>query len=152
MQILGIRTSPTTVRYAILNWDGTTASLLNSNGENKLDFPVGCQKIQEKLHWLNQELERVLRQYTGIEKIVIKINEFFGKEKMASREAAYFDAVILMVAGKRRLSADRKLYRAIGTRRNEVKIFAQKHVGCTTRYWNEQMADAIAAAWSGKAN
>jgi hypothetical protein len=96
-------------------------------------------------------LDRVLRQYPGIERIVIKANEFGrGGEKVSSREAAYFDAVVLMTAGTRQLPVDVKLYRTIGTRRNEVKSFAETNVGATNRYWNEQMADAVSAAWSGR--
>jgi len=151
MQILGIRTAPGKVRYAVINWNGTTASLVNSKTENKLNFPADCRNIEQKLYWLLQELERILRQSPGIGKIVIKANEYGrGGEKSASRKAAYFDAVVLMVAGKKPLPVDVKLYRTIGTRRNEVKTFAQAKVGSTTRYWNEQMADAVAAAWSGR--
>lgn len=151
--ILGVRTAPTTVRYAVLDWDGTTASFVNADKENKLDFPSDCQNIEQKLHWLQQELDRVLRQHPGVKKIVIKANEYGrGGEKAASREAAYFDAVVLMVAGKKPLPVEMKLYRTIGTRRNEVKAFAETNVRRTSRYWNEQMADAVAAAWSGRTN
>ena len=40
MMILGIRTSPTTVRYAVLDYNGATVSLVNAASENKLDFPA----------------------------------------------------------------------------------------------------------------
>jgi len=153
MMILGVRTSPTTVRYAVLEHNGTTISLINSDSENKLDFPADCRSIEEKLHWLHQELSRVLRQYPDIERIVIKANEYGrGGEKAASREAAYYDAIILMTAGARQLPVDVKLYRTIGTRRIDVKTFAQANVGTSNRYWNEQMADAVSAAWSGRGN
>lgn len=151
MQILGIRTSTATVRYAVLDCNGAAVSLVNANSEHKLDFPADCQGIEQKLHWLYQELDRVLRQYSGIERIVIKANEYGrGGEKASSREAAYFDAVVLMTAGTRQLPVDVKLYRTIGTRRNEVKTFAETNVGTTNRYWNEQMAAAVSAAWSGR--
>lgn len=151
MMILGVRTSPTTVRYAVLNCNGAAVSLVNADSENKLDFPADCRSVEQKLYWLHQELDRVLRQYSGIERIVIKANEYGrGGEKATSREAAYFDAVVLMIAGTRQLPVAVKLYRTIGTRRNDVKTFAATNVGTTNRYWNEQMADAIAAAWSGR--
>jgi len=149
--VLGIRTSPTTIRYAVLDCSGTAVSLVNANSENKLDFPAHCQSIEQKLYWLHQELNRVLRQYPNIERIVIKANEYGqGGEKASSREAAYFDAVVLMTAGTRQLPVDVKLYRTIGTRRNDVKSFAKANVGVTNHYWNEQMADAVSAAWSGR--
>lgn len=151
MMILGIRTSPTTVRYAVVDCNGATVSLVNSDSENKLDFPAVCQSIEQKLHWLHQELDRILRQYPTIEKIVIKANEYGrGGETTSSREAAYFDAVVLMTAGTRQIPIDVKLYRTIGTRRDEVKTFAETKVGVTNHYWNEQMADAVSAAWSGR--
>lgn len=151
MMLLGIRTSPTTVRYAVLDYNGATVSLVNAASENKLDFPADCRSIEQKLHWLYQELDRVLRQYPGIERIVIKANEYGrGGEKTSSREAAYFDAVVLITAGTRQLPVGVKLYRMIGTCRNEVKSFAETNVGVTTHYWNEQMADAVSAAWSGR--
>ena len=153
MMILGVRTSPTTVRYALLDCNGAAVSLVNADSENKVDFPADCRSVEQKLYWLHQELVRVLRQYPGIERIVIKANEYGrGGEKAASREAAYFDAIVLMTAGTRQLPVAVKLYRTIGTRRNEVKGFAAGKVGSTNRYWNEQMADAVSAAWSGKSN
>lgn len=149
MQILGIRTAPASIRYAVLDWDGQDATFTNADGENKLDFPADIRSIEQKLHWLHQELERVLRQYPQIERIVIKANEYGrGGEKASSREAAYLDGIVLLLAGQRDLPVETKLYRNIGTRRNEVKNFAETRVGTSSRYWNEQMADAVAAAWS----
>ena len=151
MMILGIRTSLTTVRYAVLSCNGAAVSLVNADSENKLDFPADCRSIEQKLYWLHQEFDRVLRQYLGIDRIVIKANEYGrGGETASSREAAYFDAVVLMIAGTRQIPVDVKLYRTIGTRRNEVKTFAKTNVGATNCYWNEQMADAVSAAWSGR--
>jgi len=92
MMILGIRTSPTTVRYAVLDCNGASVSLVNADSENKLDFPADCRSIEQKLHWLHQELDWVLRQYPGIERIVIKANEYGrGGEKASSREALQDD-------------------------------------------------------------
>ena len=151
MQILGIRTSTTTVRYAVLDCSEMALSLVNANLENKIDFPAECRGIENKLHWVHQEMERVLRKYPGIKRIVIKANEYGrGCEKASSREAAYFDAVVLTIAGARQLPVEVKVYRMIGTRRDAVKSFAQTKVGVTKSYWNEQMADAVAAAWSGR--
>jgi hypothetical protein len=122
---------------------------VNACAENKLDFPAEYSGIEEKLHWLHQELDRILRKNTNIEKIAVKMSEYgHGGETASSREAAYFDAIILLSAGSRQLPVTLKLYRAIGTKRNYVKTFAEEHVGKTERNWNEQMADAVSAAWS----
>jgi len=61
MQILGIRTASTCVRYAIVEWDGQAASLVNAAAENKLDFPADRQEISQKLQWLYSELGRIYR-------------------------------------------------------------------------------------------
>ena len=57
MQILGIRTASTCVRYAIVEWDGQTASLVNAVAENKLDFPADLQEISQKLSQAQQQME-----------------------------------------------------------------------------------------------
>lgn len=151
MQILGVRTSTTMVRYAILEWDGLTAKLLNAAKENRLEFPADKTESAQKLHWLYQELERVLRQNPSVEKIAVKANEYGrGGEKASSREAAYFDAVVLMIAGQKALPVKTFLYKSMKTKRDDVKAFAASIVEVTTTYWNEQMADAVAAAWAMK--
>jgi len=153
MQILGIRTSPSTVRYAIFDWDGTSGRLLNAGGETKLDFPADKTTIATKLHWLREELNRVLRQNPGVTKMAIKCNEYGrGGEKASSREAAHLDAAALMVAGERMLPVEMLVYRSIGTKRDEVKAFAETNVGRVDPYWNEQIADAIAVAWATRNN
>ncbi len=153
MQILGIRTSPSSVRYAIIDWDGTAARLLNASGENKLDFPAGKTTIASKLHWLREELNRVLRQNPEVTRMAIKCNEYGrGGEKATSREAAHLDAAALIVAGERLLPVEMLLYRSIGTKRDEVKGFAETNVGRVDPYWNEQIADAIAVAWATRNN
>ena len=151
MQILGIRTAPNTIRYAILEWDVQTPTFVNEDSENKLDIPANFKAIEQKLRWLYDELERILRQYSNIKRIVIKTNEYGrGGEKASSRDAAYLDGVILLFAEQNKISVETKLYRKIGTKRDEVKAFAESKAGVSTCYWNEQMADAVAAAWSGK--
>jgi Holliday junction resolvasome RuvABC endonuclease subunit len=97
MQILGIRTASTCVRYAIVEWDGQTASLVNSAAENKLDFPADCQDIPQKLQWLYSELERLYRMYPDISKVAIKMNQF-GTEKMANRFSTHMDGVVMLSA------------------------------------------------------
>jgi hypothetical protein len=153
MQILGIRTSPSTVRYVIFDWDGASGRLLNAGGETKLDFPADKTTIATKLHWLREELNRVLRQNPGVTKMAIKCNEYGrGGEKATSREAAHLDAAALIVSGERMLPVEMLVYRSIGTKRDEVKAFAETNVGRVDPYWNEQIADAIAVAWATRNN
>ena len=150
MQILGIRTAPTLIRYAVVELDAGTVSLRNASSENRLVFPADICLVAEKLLWLQQELDRVLRQNPEVVRIVIKANEFSRRgETGASREAAYYDAIVFLVAQQRGLPVETVLYRTIGTRRTEVKGFSEQHVSQTSSYWNEQMADAVAAALYG---
>jgi hypothetical protein len=148
MQILGLRTSPSCVRYAIVEWDRNTARLLNAGGEHKLDFPADKSSIAAKVHWLREELLRILRQNPQIVQIALKTNEYSRRgETSASREAAHLDAAALIVAGEKALPVKMLLYTSIGTKRDEVKVFAEANVGRADPYWNEQIADAVAAAW-----
>ena len=39
-------------------------------------------------------------------------------------------------------------YNDIGTNRKSVKSYAETNVCVSNAYWDEQMADAVAAAWS----
>ncbi len=151
MAILGIRAAPKEIRYALVDSDGQTARFLNAEGENRLKFPRGMENPEEKLSWFYGELERIHRQNPAIERIIVKSNEYNrrGSESTASRQAAYLDAVVLTFAGKRAIPVSLKLYAGLGTRRDAVEAFAEENVGRCQTSWNEQMADAVAAAWSG---
>lgn len=148
MKVLGVRTSPSEVRYAVLS-KSTDGTILfeNMNGESKLLFPAECTQNEQKLFWLYQELERVIRLYPDIEKIGIKSNEYGrGGESSASRDAAYFDAVVFLYAGSKNISVESKLYRSIGMTRKTVKNAIEERIGRTNQYWDEKIADAIAVA------
>lgn len=68
------------------------------------------------------------------------------------REAAYLDGTVILIASQKTipLPVSVKVYKGIkrGVNRTTVKEFAQSNVGSTTKYWNEQMADAVAVAFS----
>lgn len=151
MQILGIRTASTCVRYAIVEWDGQTASLVNSAAENKLDFPADRQEIPQKLQWLYSEFERLYRMYPNISKIAIKMNQF-GTEKMANRFSTHMDGVVMLSALQNGKTAQTFLYANMqqGMSSKKVQLFAETNVGRSDKYWNAQMADAVAAAWTGR--
>lgn len=114
MFVLGIRTAPKEVRYALLECDGNnTAVFKNASEEHRLKFPNNMATPEEKLPWLHEEFERIFRQNTDIQKVAIKT------------------------------------YASMGTRRGGVKSFAEGKIQETSNTgWNEQMADAVAVAWS----
>lgn len=149
LKILGVRNAVKQFRYAIISWDGQNASLLNSREENLIKMPATIHEVSEQLSWLHLELNRIIRQNSDISCIALKANEYGRGESANSRIAAYFDGVVHLVAGQSNLPILCKLYRQIGTKRNEVLQFSEDKVGKTQFNWNEQMADAVAAAWSG---
>jgi Holliday junction resolvasome RuvABC endonuclease subunit len=151
MKILGIRTASTCVRYAIVEWDGQTASLVNAAEENKLDFPADCAQIPQKLQWLYSELDRIYRMCPDISKVNIKMNEFV-REKKTTRPSTHMDGVVMLSAVQKKKAVSILLYanikRGLGSR--TVEMFTETNVGRSDKYWNVQMADAIAAAWAGR--
>jgi len=151
MQILGIRTASSCVRYAVVEWDGQTASLVNAAAENKLDFPADRQEISQKLQWLYSELERIYRKYPHISKVVIKMNEFV-REKKTTRPSTHMDGVAMLSAMQNRKTVNTFLYANIkkGLGSRTIKNFTETTVGRSDKYWDVQMADAVAAAWNGK--
>ncbi len=153
MQILGIRTSSITVRYAIVEWDGQNARLVKADTENKLDFPADHQEIEQKLFWLHGELERILRKYPEVSKVAIKMNEFM-REKKITRPSTHMDGVVMLAAKQNDKRVATLLYANIqqGMGSKKVQAFSESNVGRSSKYWNVQMADAVAAAWTRRNN
>lgn len=148
MKILGIRNSAKQFRYAVLFWDGENTLLLNADTENLIKMPVGIKEYTQKLHWLYQEIDRIVRQNPDISCIALKSNEYGRGETASLRLAAYLDAVVYLVAGQHNLPLTSKLYRQIGTNKSSVVKFSEDNVGKTQSNWNGQMADAVAVGWS----
>lgn len=148
MQILGIKTTPSVIRYAVVEWDGTTATLVNASTENRLRFPANYDRIEQKLKWLQDEFQGILRQYPGIERIAIKTNEYAPRrESGSSREAAYYDAIALLTAGSSALPVEHYLFASLGTNRAGAMAKAEADVHKTAVNWDENMAAAVLAAY-----
>lgn len=150
MKILGIRTAPTQLRYALIEVDDGDCTLLNSNSESLIKVPAGMNDFSEMLSWQKAEIDRIIRQNQDVAKIVLKIGEYGRNDTKSSRLAAYFDAVVILAAKEADILLDTKIYNQLGTKRAQVKAHAEERVGRTDKYWNEQIADAIIAAWSGR--
>ena len=155
MSLLGLRASPKTIRYAVLEWDGQKVRLINSDVENKLDFPADLLTPEKKMAWLYTELERILRHYPDISVISIKSNEFgpSGATK-ASRETSYFEGLMLLTAQLHEIPVSLKYYRNLKTNSKSVKKSAEDIVGSlkSIKSFDEKMADAIVVAFSGRQN
>lgn len=150
LKLLGIRTAPTQLRYALIEVDDGNCSLVNSNSESLIKVPAGMNDFSEMLSWQKDEIDRIIRQNQDVEKILLKIGEYGRSDTKSSRLAAYFDAVVILAAKEANIPVQTKIYNQLATKRNQVKGHAEERVGRTEKYWNEQIADSIVAAWSGR--
>jgi len=147
MRILGIRTAPQQIRYALVESTDGTCSLLNASSENLIRKPAHVTEVPEHLKWVKDELQRVIRQNPGLDLIALKTPEFQGSKTNTSRLGDYLDSVVLLVAADAGVPVITKLYSQMATRRSDVARHAEDRVGKTISNWNDQMADAVAAAW-----
>lgn len=148
MRVIGIRASSSEIRYAVLEKhnDGVI-TFVNKNEEHCLRYPTTTQTIEAKLYWVKQEFDRIFRQNTPIDKIIIKTNEYAGTETGAKRETSYIDAIILLLAAEKNIPIERKLYSQIGTTSKQTKEHADSRIGKTNKYWNTTIADALNCAY-----
>lgn len=150
MKVIGFRCSPKCVRYALVDMDGNTGTLLNSDSENRLLYPAGLDVVEDKLVWLSNEIARIFHQHKDIEKAIVKGNEYAGTDTKAKRATSYADAVIILGCAKENIPVVAKIYASLSTTSAKVQGHAEHRVGRTTTHWDRQMADAVIAAWSGR--
>lgn len=149
MKVIGIRNSPTKIRYCILEKNENEYIFSNSGLENRLLFPKGMDDIGEKLNWCYDEVSRIIRKNSDIDKIVIKTSELSMRgETNAIRMTTYLDGILILLGKQLGITIVLKKYTNLNTKRVEVKKYAEERVGKTLNYWDEQIADAIAAAFS----
>jgi hypothetical protein len=148
MKVLGIRTAPKQLRFALLKIDGTNIDFLNQNAEHMIKVPAGVTKVEEIIHWQKSEVDRILRQNQDIDLIAIKTSEYARSDTKSTRLASYLDAAVLLASRDANMPVCTRLYSQIGAKRKNVKERAESIVGATDKYWNEQIADAIMVAWA----
>lgn len=147
-KVLGIRTAPQQVRYALIAKEGETCTLLNRSTENSLRRPAELEEnIPGQLRWVHAEIARILRQHPDLARVALKVPEFRSAEDTSSRIGNYLDAVVQLAAANAGVPIVTRLYSQMATRRADVKRHAEERVGRSETNWNEQMADAIAVAW-----
>lgn len=148
MKILGVRTAPGQLRYALVAKENDELILINSESESQIKVPAGIDEYSDMLAWQKDEVDRILRQNPDILKVVIKIGEYGRSDTKSNRLGSYFDAAVILAAKEANIKVESKLYSQLGTKRAQVKEHAESRVGKTTKYWNEQIGDAIIAAWA----
>lgn len=149
MKVIGIRIDPQKTRYALVERDGASFTLLNADDESRLQYPANVSNSDEKVEWLYRELGRVFQTHPDIQKVCIKTNEYTQSDSKSKRESAYLEGVVLLFCRQKGIPVDVKIYASLGTRSADVRDDAERRVGRTTRYWDTKMADAVVAAWKG---
>jgi hypothetical protein len=144
MKVLGIRNSPTEIRFAISEKDNGLIVLNNISGENKLVFPKHLNSLSQKVGWLYQELENLLSNNPDIQIIAVKQNENVSTKYSKVQETAFYDSIAHLIGNDKGLVVNSYVYNNIGTKSKEVKKFAEDNAGKTDKYWDSKMADAIA--------
>ena len=152
MKVLGIRTAPAQLRYALVEFENGTASLINGDDEHLIKVPAGMNDNADILAWQKDEVDRILRQNTDINKVLLKTGEYGRSDTKSSRLGAHLDAIAILAAKQANIPVEGKIYSQLGTNRSKVKEHAESRVGKTSTHWNEQIADAIVAAWSCRGN
>lgn len=148
-RVLGIRTSTTEIRYALLEDDADgNMHFINKDGENKLQYPATEDDIASDLKWLKTELDRIFRQKPNIEQVMIKTSEYSGIENKSKRKSTYAEAVCILTAAEHNTPVSCKLYSQLRVSSGNVKQRAEELVGRTDKYWDSKIADAVMAAYS----
>jgi len=146
MKILGIRNSPTKIRFCIIDGDLTTYVFTNQNGENKIDMPKSLKTEAEFYQWVKSEFKRVFDKYGPFDHMAIKQNENIPTRYSSVRPIMFLDCLATMVAIENNTPFSSHIYNSIGTKSKEVVSFVESKVNKSNSNWDTQMADAIAAA------
>ena len=152
MVVMGFRSDQSSPRYALVDGPVGSYTLLNSATESRLKFPANCTEDAAKVTWLYREFERIFHANPQIEQVVIKKGEFTQGDNNAKRISSYQEAALLLFCGLHNKPVTSKLYVSLGTSGAQVQEHADARVGLTVQYWDKKMADAVMAAWWGKAN
>ncbi|TAD86936.1 MAG: hypothetical protein EAY75_06915 [Bacteroidetes bacterium] len=146
MKVLGIRNSPTKIRFSIIEGDATTYVFINHNGENKIDMPKSLKTEAEIFQWVKSEFKRIFDKYGPFDHMAIKQNENVPTRYSSVRPVMFLDCLATMVAIENNTPFSSHIYTSIGTKSKEVVSFVESKVTKSTTNWDSQMADAIAAA------
>ncbi|MEF9603344.1 hypothetical protein O4J55_13710 [Paracoccus sp. PXZ] len=151
MKILGFRGDPKAPRYAVVSEVSGAYTLENATSDNKLSVPASIteEADAERLEWMYREVLAIFDAHPGIEKVMIKQNEFTRQDTKAKRRSAYNDAAVILACAHRSIPVELKIYGSMSTTSADTKRHAESRVGRTDKYWDTKMADAVNAAWWG---
>ncbi|GAB6283759.1 MAG: hypothetical protein STSR0008_25700 [Ignavibacterium sp.] len=146
MTSLGIRIIPSLIRYAILEKLDGTIVFQNAESENLIKFPKQCEKIEDKIKFTYDEIERIIRKFPDISAISIKVDEFGSREKLASREKAYITGVVLLYASQKGIQINLFTNTQIKTNSKTVMKDAAYIVTPSSKKWDKEIAYAVCSA------
>lgn len=98
MKVIGIRTAPKQLRFALLEFDEVNILFLNQNSENIIKVPAGVNEVEDIIHWQKSEVDRILRQNKDIDLVAIKTSEYARSDTKSTRLASYLDAAVLLAS------------------------------------------------------
>lgn len=146
MKILGIRNSPTKIRFCILDGNKTTFTFVNNNSENKIDLPKSLKTEFETYQWVKSEFNRLFDKYGPFDHLAIKQNENVPTRYSSVKPVMFMDCIATLVAIQNNTSFSSHIYTSLGTKSKEVILFVENKVSKTSVNWDSQIADAIAVA------
>jgi hypothetical protein len=146
MKILGIRNSPTKIRFCILEGDASNIDFINQNDENRIEMPKSLKTEAEIYEWVKSEFKRIFDKYGPFDHMVIKQNENVPTRYSKVRPVMFLDCLATMAAIEKNTPFSSLIYTSIGTNSKEVTKFAEDNATKTTINWDSQMADAVAVA------
>ena len=137
---LGIRTSTTEIRYAVI--DADKKEMLN-----KTDHRVKIAKNlndSEIFQWLYKEIEEIIKQYS-VNKAIICENAY-GRDSKALRLSNRLDAIIVLALANHKILS---VIKVLNKKEDFIMEYAETHIGKTEKYWNKSIASCIVLALGG---
>jgi len=146
MKVIGIRNSPTKIRFCILEGDSIKYNFINYDIENKIDLPKSIKTDFEIYKWTKSEFNRIFDKYGPFDHLAIKQNENVPTRYSSVKPVMFFDCIAIMVAIENNTSFSSHLYTSLGTKSKEVVEYVSRKVVKSSINWDNQIAYAIAAA------
>lgn len=148
MKLIGFRNSTTSLRYAVMEIEKDHIAFLNASDEHCIKYPKEIEDSAKKLEWLFDETCRILRKHPDTACCAIKVSEYGRVEKKSSRFTSHADAVTMLACAKGNKNIFDYVYSQLPTSSAKVKDYSESLAGRSDKYWDAQIADAIAVAYA----
>lgn len=137
MKTIGIRTSNTCIRYAIVDYDGNKYTMLNKDN-HRVNIPKNLADEQCIYDWVYKEIGEIVRN-EHIEKAAIRENAYL-KEKKSLRHSNRIDAIVALALKHAEIPTKIRL---LNCNQEDMKKQAEDLCGKTDKYWDVDIAAAI---------